>query len=236
MPDQSQCIPPNAFTAPFLTHHGDGDEAEILRRAGEVLYADRAAQPPREAVPPKESAEQRLMALAEELSALSTWCGGADAAAFDLLERNEVTAAYAYAILGQVGRHLGALASILEEAESYSPLSVKEWAGTRSPAHVAVFRDWLSTMAAVLRRWGPLTRQLAQEMLADLPDRHTRQMMMEAQMESPEVALYHCRDSIMGDTLASTIAELERLAGTSNFSQDDVHRQLDPLYPEGDDI
>ena len=101
---------------------------------------------------------------------------------------------------------------------------------------MAVFRDWLSTMVAVMRRWGPLTRQLAKEMLTDLPDRDTRQMMMEAQMESPEVALYHCRDSILGDFLASSIAGLERLAGTSNLSQDDVHKELDPLYPEGDDI
>ena len=126
MRDRTESIPPCAFTAPYLTYHGDPDKAEALRRAGEILYQDRQEQPPREAAPSQQSAELRVMALAEELSALTVWCDGADAVAADLLQGNEVTAAYAYTILGRVGRHLGALASILEEAESYGPLSVKE--------------------------------------------------------------------------------------------------------------
>ena len=224
-----------AFTAPFLCHHNDPAEAEILRRAGEILLADREEATPRKGAGSRETAELWVMELAEELSALAHWIGqevpGPDAdtlAALLLEEEGDVEGAYAFTVLASIGRHLGALATVLEEAESHTPETLKAWREKGSPSRVAIFRGWIATMAAVMRRWGPVTRDLAEWMIPELPDPKTRQMMMEANMESPEVELFHFKDSIIGDILSRTIASLESIAGVSNLTQSEVHRQLDP--------
>lgn len=246
MSSQEKSIPPCAFTAPFLTHHGDTSEAETLRFAGEILYRDRGAQLPREV--PKDAegladfldvATLRFTALAEELQGLVDWLAGADALVSDLLAPGEVETAFVYHHLADAGRHLSALVALLEEVERYEPNDVGAWLGPREakgperwrrryPGPVGVYRDWIASMAAVMRRWAPITRQLAEATLPTLPDAKTRQLMMETDSESENVTLYHFRDTVIGDVLAHSIAELESIAGVSNLRQRDVHRQIDP--------
>lgn len=240
MPDQPQSTsPPCAFTAPFLTHHGDPEEAELLRRAGEVLARDRGGALPREAVPPAAAAGERLTSLAEELAALAEWLRGSDGLVEDLLEGGEVEAAHGYALLGAAGRHLAALAAVLEEAEQEPRRKARRWAAERSPGPAGAFQDWLAAMAAVMRRWGLLTRERAEGMLPTLPDARTRRLMSLADEESFEVSLFHFRDTVIGDILAASIAGLEDIAAErpgvrrQATPQGDVHREIDPTAFEG---
>jgi hypothetical protein len=156
--------PPCCFTAPFLTGTGDLEEIDSLRRAGEILFRDRAAAdlPPATLEAPETAIRRRLLLAASELEALGAWL----AEEVHLEEIEEPLLAYLVAQGGEVAGQLQATAQGLRFAvlaDGEAALRSREEPAVKAPeppqprqtppSAPAAFQAKLGEVAGLLRAW-----------------------------------------------------------------------------------